>query len=81
MVVSASLLDFALTARGQQPRLTPAASDSHPILGTGSSAPEFPLPGTDDKVHKLGERGASLWRTSKTKLMPVITPTGRPSSD
>ena len=53
-VIAAPLL-LCLQALGQEPRLTPRASSEHPTLTIGSQAPDFELPGIDDKVHKLGE--------------------------
>ncbi|ADV81877.1 redoxin domain-containing protein [Terriglobus saanensis] len=36
-----------------------ASAEEHPILPLGASAPEFALPGVDDKVHKLSDYAAS----------------------
>jgi thiol-disulfide isomerase/thioredoxin len=46
---------FCLASYGQEPRLTPRVNNQHPILTTGSPAPDFSLPGIDGKVHKLSE--------------------------
>ena len=46
---------FCLPAFGQEARLTPAVSGAHPTLATGSTAPDFELPGIDGKTHKLAE--------------------------
>jgi peroxiredoxin len=43
----------------QEPRLTPALSDEHPILAIGAAAPDFALPGVDGKVHRLHDYDAS----------------------
>ena len=40
---------------GQETRLTPPAAAEHPILAIGSPAPDFALPGVDDKIHKLSD--------------------------
>jgi len=50
-----ALFALAITAFGQEPRLTPGVSTTHPILAIGSPAPDFELPGIDGKLHKLGE--------------------------
>src|ERR1035437_8657688 len=39
----------------QEPRLTPGVNPAHAILATGSSAPDFSLPGIDGKIHQLSE--------------------------
>ena len=44
-----------LTALAQEPKLTPAVHSAHPILATGSAAPDFSLPGVDGKAHSLSE--------------------------
>jgi len=36
-----------------------AAAETHPILPIGSSAPDFALPGTDGKIHRLSDYAAS----------------------
>ncbi|HYW41349.1 MAG TPA: redoxin family protein [Bryobacteraceae bacterium] len=46
---------FCPAAHGQEPRLTPRVSTAHPILAIGSPAPDFELPGIDDKTHKLAD--------------------------
>jgi thiol-disulfide isomerase/thioredoxin len=47
---------LCLAGYGQnEARLTPAVSTAHPVLATGSRAPDFALPGTDGKIHKLSE--------------------------
>ena len=43
------------SVRGQEPRLTPKVAAEHPILATGSPAPDFALPGVDGKTHRLGD--------------------------
>jgi peroxiredoxin len=48
-------LAFAAAAFGQEARLTPPVSAAHPTLAIGSPAPDFELPGVDDKVHKLSD--------------------------
>jgi len=50
-----AFLAFGLAALAQEPRLTPRVNNAHPILPIGSAAPDFALPGIDDKIHKLGE--------------------------
>jgi hypothetical protein len=50
-----ALLVFRVAAFGQEPRLTPRVSTVHPTLATGSPAPDFELPGIDDKIHKLSD--------------------------
>jgi len=50
-----ALFALAVAAFGQEPRLTPRASTTHPTLEIGSPAPDFELPGTDDRIHKLSE--------------------------
>ena len=45
----------SLAAFAQEPRLTPPVATAHPILAIGSPAPDFALPGTDDRIHKLGD--------------------------
>ena len=49
------LTALCLAASAQEPRLTPAASNQHPILPTGSPAPDFDLPGIDGRNHKLAD--------------------------
>src|SRR5690242_17168793 len=39
----------------QEPRLTPKVDQTHPTLAIGSPAPDFSLPGIDDKTHTLRE--------------------------
>ena len=55
MLRPALLALAALSAASQEPRLTPRVNNAHPILATGSPAPDFALPGIDDQVHKLSE--------------------------
>src|ERR1044071_3307899 len=55
----ASFLLLGLPASGQEPRLTPRLSQEHPILATGAQAPDFALPGIDDKIHELSDYNAS----------------------
>jgi len=56
-----ALFAFAAAAFGQEARLTPPpVNDAHPILAIGSPAPDFELPGIDDKIHKLGEYQAPI---------------------
>jgi thiol-disulfide isomerase/thioredoxin len=50
-----ALLMFGAAVHAQEPRLTPQTSSAHPILAIGSTAPDFALPGIDDKIHKLSE--------------------------
>jgi peroxiredoxin len=45
----------AACLNAQEPRLTPPVAAAHPILPIGSPAPDFALPGIDDKIHKLGD--------------------------
>jgi len=52
-LVIAGLLGLALL--GQESRLTPSVAAEHPILPIGSPAPDFALPGIDDKIHKLSD--------------------------
>jgi thiol-disulfide isomerase/thioredoxin len=51
----APLLLICLPAFGQEARLTPPVNQAHPTLAIGASAPNFSLPGIDDKIHKLGD--------------------------
>src|SRR2546429_9482485 len=55
MIKIAPLLVFCLPALCQEPRLTPRVSQTHPTLSIGSPAPDFSLPGIDDKTHTLSE--------------------------
>jgi thiol-disulfide isomerase/thioredoxin len=50
-----ALAAICLASYGQEPRLTPHASQEHPILAIGSQAPDFSLPGIDGKTHTLSE--------------------------
>ena len=50
-----ALVAFCLAGFGQEPRLTPRINTTHPILATGSPAPDFTLPGIDGKIHKLSD--------------------------
>ena len=50
-----ALTALCLAAFGQEPRLTPRDSTVHPILATGSPAPDFELPGIDGKIHQLAD--------------------------
>ena len=50
-----ALMFLCMAALGQEPRYTPAVSTAHPTLATGSSAPDFELPGVDGKNHKLAD--------------------------
>lgn len=50
-----ALFALAVAAFGQEPRLTPGVSTTHPILAIGSPAPDFELPGIDGQRHKLSE--------------------------
>jgi peroxiredoxin len=56
-------LAFALLLAGlalaQEPRLTPPVAAEHPILPIGSAAPDFALPGIDDKIHRLHDYDGS----------------------
>ena len=49
------LTALCLAASAQEARLTPAVNNQHPILPTGSAAPDFDLPGIDGQNHKLAE--------------------------
>ena len=51
---------LALAAFAQEPRLTPAVGNAHPILAIGSPAPGFNLPGIDGANHKLGDYQAPI---------------------
>ena len=55
-----ALTAFCLVSFGQEPRLTPRTNNQHPILAIGSAAPNFELPGIDDKVHKLADYKAPI---------------------
>src|SRR5215467_3524999 len=55
-----ALPTLCLVLHGQEPRLTPHASNAHPILPAGSAAPNFELPGIDGKVHKLADYKAPI---------------------
>jgi peroxiredoxin len=55
IVSLASALAFCFAAFAQEPRLTPRVNNEHPTLAVGAAAPDFELPGIDDKVHKLAE--------------------------
>jgi peroxiredoxin len=46
--------------RSPEERLTPHTSNAHPILAIGSQAPDFALPGIDDKIHRLAEYKAPI---------------------
>jgi peroxiredoxin len=39
--------------------VTAMAAESHPILPIGSAAPDFALPGTDGRIHRLSDYAAS----------------------
>ena len=49
-----------VAAFGQEAGLTPRTNNQHPILAIGSPAPNFELPGIDDKVHKLADYQARV---------------------
>jgi peroxiredoxin len=51
---------LCLVSFGQEPRLTPRTNNQHPVLAIGSAAPNFELPGIDDKVHKLADYKAPI---------------------
>src|SRR5215469_8433368 len=51
---------LCLVSFGQEPRLTPRTNNQHPILATGSPAPDFNLPGIDGKNHKLADYKAPV---------------------
>jgi peroxiredoxin len=51
---------LCLALSAQEPRLTPPTSSQHPILAIGSAAPDFELPGIDDRVHKLADYKAPV---------------------
>ncbi len=53
--VIAGPLVLTLAAMAQEPRLTPRVNQQHPTLAIGSPAPDFALPGIDDKIHKLSD--------------------------
>jgi thiol-disulfide isomerase/thioredoxin len=55
-----ALFALAVAALAQEPRLTPAVSAAHPTLAIGSPAPDFNLPGVDDKTHKLSDFQAPI---------------------
>ena len=46
-------------------QLTPASTSEHPLMPIGTSAPDFSLKGTDDKIHNLSE-------FSNAKLLVVM---------
>ena len=50
-----AVLALSMAAFGQEPRLTPKVNTVHPTLAIGSPAPDFELPGVDDRVHKLSD--------------------------
>jgi thiol-disulfide isomerase/thioredoxin len=50
-----ALFALAVAAFGQEPRLTPGVSATHPTLAIGSPAPDFELPGIDGRLHKLSD--------------------------
>ncbi len=54
LVAIAPLL-ICLPALCQEARLTPRPNQAHPTLAIASPAPDFSLPGIDNKVHKLAE--------------------------
>ncbi|MCX6630147.1 MAG: hypothetical protein NTW28_21215 [Candidatus Solibacter sp.] len=49
------LVLICLPAFRQEARLTPRVNQEHPTLAIGSPAPNFSLPGIDDKIHKLSD--------------------------
>src|SRR5437868_2019144 len=51
----ASALAFCFAGFAQEPRLTPRVNSEHPTLAIGAQAPDFELPGIDDKIHKLAD--------------------------
>jgi peroxiredoxin len=51
---------LCLISFGQEPRLTPRTNNQHPVLAIGSLAPNFELPGIDDKTHKLADYKAPI---------------------
>lgn len=60
-------LALAIAAQGQEPNLTPHATEAHPVLAIGSPAPDFSLPGIDGKIHKLSD-----YRDSKVLVILFI---------
>ena len=50
-----ALPTLCLASFGQELRLTPRTNNQHPVLAIGSPAPNFELPGIDDKLHKLAD--------------------------
>jgi peroxiredoxin len=54
------LAALCVSLLAQEPRLTPPTSSQHPILAIGSAAPDFELPGIDDRTHKLAEYKAPV---------------------
>jgi thiol-disulfide isomerase/thioredoxin len=55
-----ALTALSIASFAQEPRLTPATNAQHPILPIGSPAPNFELPGIDDKIHKLADYQAPI---------------------
>ena len=56
-ILLALILLMSCLAVAQEP--APRPSTAHPVLAIGSPAPDFALPGVDDKIHKLSEYKAS----------------------
>ena len=50
-----ALTALSVAGLGQESRLTPSVNNAHPTLAIGSPAPDFELPGIDDKTHKLAD--------------------------
>jgi len=68
--VAATASCFAITSLFAQDatsvgQLTPTSSSEHPLMPIGTSAPDFSLKGTDDKIHDLAE-------FSKGRLLVVM---------
>jgi hypothetical protein len=56
-----AMLMLSIAVSGREPSHAPLGADAHPVLAIGSPAPDFSLPGIDDKIHKLSD--VAYWAT------------------